>query len=116
MSAGVSVGRIVRLFFESKCDCKRRLGIGDARRVAELIQFRGAFPCRRARRLNFLTSVGRANCLARFAAPYHARQNFRLAVQKRRVIGKGGPRRYPRRVGLLRGNEQAAARDVDGIY
>jgi hypothetical protein len=103
----------VRLLVEMKSDCECCWGTGDAQ--GELIQFRGAFLLRRAFRLNSRARDGGAKDLRHFAAPGDARKNLRLAVEKRGVVGKRDPHRYARTVGLLGGNEQTAARDVDGF-
>src|ERR1700682_6820192 len=96
---------------KSDGECGR--GIRDAQ--GELIQFRGAALLRRAFRLNVLARGGGAKDLRHFVAPGDARENLRLAVEKRGVVGKRDPHRYARSVGLLGGNEQTAARDVDGF-
>src|SRR5258708_3110910 len=85
LTSGSPVGRSMRPFFEMKCHCKCRRGIGDAEGMAELVHFCRAFVLRRTFCLNFLACVGGANYLKNFVAPRHAREYLRLAIGKRGV-------------------------------
>src|SRR5713226_6262707 len=99
VTIGTSVRGRLGLLYEMKSDRECRRGIGDAEGAGELIQFRRAFLLRRVFRRNFLACVGGANDFKYFVAPCDARENLRLAIGKRGVIGKSDPHRYPRRVG-----------------
>src|SRR6266702_2059368 len=113
---GISVGGIVRLLFEMECDRESCRGIGDSDGTGKLIQFCGAFPFQGASHFNFLACVVGTNNLKHFFAPDHAGEDFRLAVKKRGIVRKGDRHRDARSVGILGGNKQAAARNVNRIY
>ena len=63
----------------------------EAKGAGELIQFCRAFLFRSAFCLNDLACVRGTNNLEHFVAPRDAREDLRLAIGKRRVIGKGYP-------------------------
>src|SRR5260370_9391470 len=97
------------LQFEMNGNGERGRSVGDGN--GKLIRFCSAFLLQGVFCLNFLACVG-ANRLKNFVTPGDARNHLRLAIEERGVIRESNPQRYARRVGLRRGNEQAAARDI----
>src|SRR5712692_917422 len=111
----ISIGSGALVFFQMNRNRKSRGGIGDADGARELVQFCGKLPRRLALGLSFFARICGTDDLEHFLAANDVGGHFGLSIAKRSVVRKSDPDTFSTRMRFLRGNQQTAARDVDGL-
>src|SRR5260370_298120 len=111
----ISVGSGALAFFQMNCNSKGRGSFGDADSARELVRFCGKLSRRRAPGLRFFARICGTNDFKFLLATNDVSGHFGLSVAQRSVIRKSDPDTCSASMCLLHGNQQAAARDVDGL-